>query len=77
MRSPINFQPVGKQLRIIRKEKALTQKELADRTGMSAAHLGRLERGVRDPRARDLIALADVLDVSTDALLEGCTEYKK
>lgn len=56
-----------KELRIFRR---LTQKELADKLGISAQQLNNYESGARNPGNKMLPALADALGVST-AYLRG------
>lgn len=53
-----------------RREQAnMTQKELAEKVGVSNAFLSLLERGEKFPSIETLCALATALDVSCDALL--------
>lgn len=54
-----------KQLRIFR---GLSQKELADKLGISAQQLNNYESGARNPGNKMLPALADALGVSTSYL---------
>ncbi len=59
----------GDKLRKLRRDKKLSQVELAERVGMNANHLSRLERGVVLPSAEILRRLAQVLEASIDYLL--------
>lgn len=59
----------GEKIRKLRKEKKLSQAELAKVIGMNANHLSRLERGVGLPSAEILKGLAVALEVSVDYLL--------
>ena len=43
----------------LRKERALTQKELAERTGINQADISKLENGTRNPSLKLLKRLAD------------------
>jgi transcriptional regulator with XRE-family HTH domain len=54
---------LGAKVRRLREEKALTQAELAEAVGITAIHLGRIERGVSYPHPRTRRRLADALEV--------------
>jgi len=65
----------AKRLRELRKQKKLSQAELAKIVGVHHTHIGRYERGVSArPAADTLKKLADILGVTTDYLIEGATE---
>jgi Predicted transcriptional regulators len=49
----------------------MTQKELAERLGISVAVLGAVERGMRQPSSALLRAIADVLQVPVEELVGG------
>ncbi|MEG0258707.1 MAG: helix-turn-helix transcriptional regulator [Lysinibacillus sp.] len=59
----------GKRLRLLRKEKNLTLRELEKQTGISYSALGKYERDERQPDFDTLEKLADYFDVSIDWLL--------
>ena len=59
----------AKRLRIIRKKKGLTQKQLAVEVGASERGIQSYEIGERNPAFDHLIALADYFDVSIDYLV--------
>lgn len=64
-----------KRLRELRKQKNLSQSELAKRVGVHYTHIGRYERGVSSkPSADTLKRIANALDVTSDYLIEGSTE---
>lgn len=61
---------VGDEIRRLRLARALTQRDLADKTGLHVMHISKLERGERrNPGSGTLQALARALGVSIDALL--------
>ena len=66
---------ISARLRGIRKERGLTQKDLAQKAGLRQATLSHIERGFAAPRADKLVALCRALDVSADYLL-GLTDEK-
>ena len=49
----------GQFLAQLRREKGMTQKELAERTGIDQADLSKLENGTRNPSLKLLKRLAD------------------
>jgi transcriptional regulator with XRE-family HTH domain len=54
-----------------RKNKGLSQKQLAEMVGINTSHLSRLENGRYQPSVEVLKKLADALQVSTDYLLSA------
>jgi len=61
----------GKRIKLLRKEKKLTQKELANQIGSSHAQLNKYESGLNTPPLDRLLLLAEVLETSVDYLLAG------
>jgi transcriptional regulator with XRE-family HTH domain len=59
------------RLRELRRQKNLSQAELADRVGVHSTHVSRYERGVSRPAFDTLQRIAGILGVTTDYLLEG------
>ena len=57
------------RLEIIRKQKGLTQTELAKRTGTRQSHISNMEKGERDIDTEMLIRLARALGVKAYELL--------
>lgn len=55
---------VGRNLNRIRKERGLTQEQLAERSGLSQQYLSGLERGRRNPTVVTLFEIASALGVS-------------
>jgi transcriptional regulator with XRE-family HTH domain len=62
------------RLRQLRKQKGITQTEIAKLAGVHETHIGRYERGMSRPSAHVVKRLADALGVSADYLIEGSTE---
>lgn len=60
---------IGKSIRKIREEKAITQEQLALDAGLNRAYIGYIERGERNPTIKTLEKIAKVLKVSTRVLL--------
>lgn len=61
----------GKKLAAIRKEKGISQTELAKRVGIHSNVLGRYEREEARPFVETAVSLANALEVSLDYLLGG------
>ncbi len=63
----------GQRLKELRLNKKLSQSKLAGLAGLHYTQIGRYERGDSTPSAEVLKKLADILEVSTDYLMEGTT----
>ncbi len=61
---------LGSNLRDARKRLGLTQEEVAERSGVHATEVSRIEAGKRDPRASTLQRLAEAVEVQPGQLLE-------
>ena len=60
---------LGRNLKVLRQQQSLNQKDLSDRSGVSQATISRIETGRVQPRSSALKSLADCLGVSTDYLM--------
>ena len=60
---------VGQRIKALRRERQLTQKQLADRLGMSKSALAMYETGQRFPKLDTLDAIADFFNVDMAFLL--------
>lgn len=75
----MNLKDVGKQIMLLRKQKGLTQSELAERLDVSFQAVSNWERGECLPDTLLLVDLADILETSVDFILRGgnmMMEYK-
>jgi transcriptional regulator with XRE-family HTH domain len=63
------LEAIGERLARIRKERGLTQKELADRLGISQPIVSDYERGELRLHGELLVELARILEVSVDEIL--------
>ncbi len=59
----------GDNLKRIRRDRGLTQSELADKCGIRYGHISKIERNIGDPKISTLYKLMNALDVSSEALL--------
>jgi transcriptional regulator with XRE-family HTH domain len=62
---------IGQNVRRLRKERGLTQEQLAMETAIDLTYLGGIERGRRNPSVSVLGRLAAALEVHPKDLLEG------
>ena len=60
---------VGRNIRRLRRERGLSQEDLADEIGVHRTYMGGVERGERNLTLRTLERLADRLGVSPLSLL--------
>ena len=65
---------IGQRIQKYRKQKNLTQEQLAEITGISQKHISRLERGIHTPHFDMIIKIAKALDVPADAFIEDLSE---
>ena len=63
----INF---GKKIQKIRKEKGMTQEDLAYKAKVDASYIGYLERGEKNPTLSKIINIAKALKVKLSHLFE-------
>ena len=59
----------GRQMQKARKEKGISQEELAAQLSMHRNYIGMIERGERNPTIRTLYKIAKALKVRADDLL--------
>ncbi len=67
---------IGERILNLRKELNLSQKELAEKTGITEASLSRYENNLREPKAEIIARISETLGCSTDYLL-GRTNDKQ
>jgi transcriptional regulator with XRE-family HTH domain len=65
MRRSSNPQPaLGAAIRELRAKSGMTQEAIAQKAGITVAHLSGIERGHANPSWNAVMAIADALDVS-------------
>lgn len=62
----------GRQIRILRQEKNMTQERLAELSDISVSFLGGIERGQKSPTIETVEKLASALGISMGQLLARC-----
>lgn len=65
----ISGPPIGQKLREIRESKGLTRKKLSESTGLTVQAITQVETGRRQPAFQTLVALAQALNISLDAIV--------
>jgi transcriptional regulator with XRE-family HTH domain len=58
----------GRTVRKARRDLELSQEALADRAGLSAKHVGEIERANKDPRVTTVLKLATALELRSGEL---------
>ena len=61
----------GQRMRELRKQKNLTQSELAEKIGLSTNFIGMVERGERNITVMKVFKLAKALDISLSKFFES------
>ena len=59
----------GRRIKKLRKNRKMTQEELADSAGVERSYMGAIERGERSPTLDKIAAIAKALKVSAGELL--------
>lgn len=62
---------IGARIKSKRASRRITQKELAEKVGISAAAINKFEKGKKKPSTNVLLKIAEVLDTTTDYMLLG------
>lgn len=68
---------IGEKILMLREEKDMKQKELAELVGVTEATLSRYENGKREPKGEIVSRIAKALNVSTDYLLDSDNNLNK
>ena len=66
---------VGQRIKAAREKKNMTQEDLAALIDISPTHISVIERGTKIARMDTFVAIANVLEVSADALLVDVVEH--
>lgn len=68
---------LGKEIRKIRNALGMSQEELAFKAGISAAHLGQIERATKNPTVDTVSEIANALGISLSELFSFESETEK
>lgn len=69
----IDYSVIGERLKRARKEKHLTQEQLAEQIDVSIAFLSRIERGSSQINLKRLSQICEILDVTEGDILNGAS----
>jgi transcriptional regulator with XRE-family HTH domain len=64
----------GRTVRKARRDRELSQEALADEAGLSAKHVGEIERANKDPRLTTVLKLANALELRSSELFRQFDE---
>lgn len=65
----MDFKRGGQAIQRFRKERSMTQEDLADKSGITANTVSRIERGLLIPALPTLIDICNALETGTDSIL--------
>lgn len=65
----VYLKKLGSEIKHIRNNRHLTQEDLAEEAKMNPTHLGHIEQGIREPRLKTLVKIADALNVRVKDLI--------
>ena len=66
----MNTKAIGSRISFFRMRANMTQMELAEKLGCTPQHVSAIERGVKTPKLDTFVAIANVLQVSPELLLQ-------
>lgn len=71
----INFKLIGKRIKEVRKQRSLTQADLAELTGMSDSYISYIETAKKQASLESLVQISNALGITVDELLCGNQLY--
>ena len=72
--SPSELVAFGRTVRKARRDRDLSQEALADEAGLSAKHIGEIERANKDPRLSTVLKIAKALELRSGELFADLDE---
>jgi len=63
LKEPIILLAVGDKLRTLRKERKMSQEDVAHKAGIAVSQVGRIERGILNPSISTLFVISQALDI--------------
>ena len=66
----------GEEIRAARKRKGLTQKQLAEKMGVTETYISQYERGLRQPKPETVKRIADALGIEEISISASDFERK-
>lgn len=71
----LDYSLIGKRIKKRRKQRKLTQEQVAERVSISNQHMSNIERAKSIPSTETLMKLAAALDTTPDEFLVGSSRY--
>lgn len=71
----VDYKDIGKRIKVIRKQRKMTQERLAEAAGVGTTHISHIETGQTIPSLQTLIDIINALECSADELL--CIEVSQ
>ena len=75
-KNTMNKKAFGENLKNLRKQKGLSQAQLAEIIGMSAKNITKIETGKSFPRAENINKLLKLFNVSENVLFSGSDKFE-
>ena len=66
---------LGKRIKSLRKEAGMSQEELAFKASISPAHLGQIERALKNPTLDTIDSIAKALEIPLSQLFDGAGNF--
>ncbi len=77
IKKPIILLYIGDRLRDVRKEKKMTQEDVAHKAGIAVSQVGRIERGKLNPSVSTMFVIALALEVEPKELFDFDEQFIK
>lgn len=71
-----DYKSIGQRIKKVRREKHLTQEELAEKVGVGSQHISDIERGLTGMSIGTLIDICRILGADTNYILLGMSAAK-
>ena len=65
----MDLKAIGQRMKQAREAKGLTQKQLAEKVGLSASHISVIERGIKTPKLETFVEILNILKVDANFIL--------
>ena len=72
----VSYSKIGQNIRELRKERGITQQQMAQWLNLSPGYYGKMERGMKKISLDHLSRIGEILDVPIEILVAGAAEEK-
>lgn len=76
-KNDVNYNLIGQRIKELRKEKNLSQMELAEKADLAVQYISNVETATRKASLAALVSIANAMNVGMDDLLIGILIYDK